>query len=309
MTPSLRRTTQLLALVLAALLLGGSVGLAAASAQAAQVTVTLTPQGPTPEFIEVPVGGTVVFVNEDTTTHRVFARVEEGKSTAWEYESGPLEPGATSPATDPFGAAGRYVFDDVQGVLLPRTFRDEIGVLPAASPSPTPDPSTSPEPNGSPTASPGASPSASGAPGGPSESPGASPGAPAPTGGTGTTRPLPLDGGFAGLGLGSTGSSPVQIPGDPLAPAIAPPPLADDGPLPLPYIAAAPGDEAPSVAALPTGSLPGVDTGRDLGLPAVLGALAIVGLVSMIVRVLLAEPAARRPAEAHRGLRPVVVTG
>lgn len=309
MTPALRRTAQLLALVLGALLLAASAAVAPATAQAqAQVTVTLTPSGPTPEFIEVPVGGTVVFANEDTTVHRVTATVEEGKSTAWTYDSGPIEAGTTSAPTAPFEAPGRYTFDDVQGLLLPKTFSDEIGVLPASSPSPSADPSTSPQPDGEQAAGPGASPSASGSPAAPgtsADSPAASPGAPAPAGGTGSTGPLPLDGGF-----GSTGSAPVPIPGDPLAPAIAPPLLLpDEGPLPLPYIAAAPGDEAPSVAALPTGSLPGADTGRDLGLPSVLGALAIAGLVSMIVRVLLAEPAARRPAEAARGLRPVVVTG
>lgn len=307
MTPALRRTTrrttQLLALVLAALLLG-SASLASASAQAVQVTVTLTPDGPSPEFIEVPVGGTVVFVNEDTTVHRVSATVEEGKSTAWDYESGPIEAGATSPPTPAFEASGRYTFDDVQGLLLPNTYSDEIGVLPPGSPSPSPQTSASPSPSGEPSAGPGASPSASGSPGTPAEDAAASPGA-QPPGGTGSAGPLPLDGGF-----GSTGTAPVPIPGDPLAPAIAPPlVLPDEGPLPLPYIAVAPGEQAPSVAALPTGSLPGADTGRALGLPAVLGALAIAGLVSMIVRVLLAEPAARRPEEAARGLRPVLVTG
>jgi plastocyanin len=298
--------------VVAALLLGASATVTSAAAQAAQVTVNLTEDGPTPEFIEVPVGGTVVFVNQDDVAHRVVATEEAGKSTEWAYDSGAVDPGATSRPTDPFTSPGRYTFQDSSGVLLTeRTFRDEIGVLPAPSPTPSPDGSDDgsgqPQPTSGPSASPGATPGSGGSPapgaGAPDPSGSASPGAPA-VGGTGVTAPLPLSGGFAG-----TGTAPVPIPGDPLAPAIAPPlALTDEGPAPLPYIAA-PLEQAPSVAALPTGSLPGVDTGRDRGLPAVLAALLVVGVVSLLVRVLLAEPAARRVPEAARGLRPVAVTG
>jgi hypothetical protein len=42
------------------------------------------------------------------------------------------------------------------------------------------------------------------------------------------------------------------------------------------------------------GPLPGADTSRSLGLPAALAALAVLGVASLLVRVLLAEPAARR---------------
>jgi hypothetical protein len=41
------------------------------------------------------------------------------------------------------------------------------------------------------------------------------------------------------------------------------------------------------------GPLPGADTSRSLGLPAALAALAALGVASLLVRVLLAEPAAR----------------
>jgi plastocyanin len=303
-TPALRRTAQLLALVVAALLLGASATITSAAAQAAQVTVTLTAEGPTPEFIEVPVGGTVVFTNGDDTRHQVTA-TQDG--TAWEYDSGILEVGATSAPTEPFTEPGRYTFNDARGLLLPENIADEIGVRPAASPSPSPsgEPASSGSPSGepSPSGSPSDAPAADG--GSPAPSDPASPGAPPPAGGTGATTPLSLDGGFAG-----TGTAPVPIPGDPLAPAIAPPlPGIDEGPAPLPYIAAPLETSAPSVAALPTGSLPGADTGRDRGLPAVLAALLVVGIASMLVRVLLAEPAARRTGEASRGVRPVVVTG
>ena len=44
------------------------------------------------------------------------------------------------------------------------------------------------------------------------------------------------------------------------------------------------------------GDLPGPDSPRGLGLPAVLAAVLVLGVASLLVRVLLAEPAARRRA-------------
>jgi hypothetical protein len=49
--------------------------------------------------------------------------------------------------------------------------------------------------------------------------------------------------------------------------------------------------------------LPGVGTSRPFGLPAALAALAAVGVASLLVRVLLAEPAAARTP----GFAPVTV--
>src|SRR5687768_4482830 len=177
MTPALRRTAELLALLVVALLTGALTPAAAQEAEPEappQVVVTLTAEGATPEFIEVPVGGTVVFQNGDSTAHRVSASVEEGKSTAWEYDSNLIPPGETSAATPAFAEPGRYVF--VDNPLFRATYTDEIGVLPPPAPEPSPAPSEEPVPGESPA--PGAEPSASAPAGGapaPSGSAGASP--------------------------------------------------------------------------------------------------------------------------------------
>jgi hypothetical protein len=53
------------------------------------------------------------------------------------------------------------------------------------------------------------------------------------------------------------------------------------------------------------GPLPGSPTSRPLGLPAATAALMAAGLVSLLVRLLLAEPDAR--VERARGLVPVAL--
>jgi hypothetical protein len=82
----------------------------------------------------------------------------------------------------------------------------------------------------------------------------------------------------------------------------APPPAPVDDPVVppsvvgLPEVPPVPEASAPAgplVQAQP-GPLPGVGTVRGVGLPATLAALAVVGVASLLVRVLLAEPAARR---------------
>ena len=315
MTSSLRLAARA-ALLLVALLVGASLGPSLALAQEAEpaapepVTVTLTAEGITPEFIEVPVGGSVIFVNDDTEAHQVTATVENGKSTAWQYDSGVLAPrdGETrdSSRTPAFETAGRYTFNDRRGLLL--TARDRPDELNVLAPPPPAVPAE-PAPASDPSAAPGSGPS--GEPAGPSGNapagaqPGSSPGAPPATGGTGTTTPLPFGGGF-----GSFGSTPQPIPGlDPLAPAIAPPlELAAPPSAPLPDVAApqlATEADEPGVAALPTGSLPGTLTDRAYGLPAALATVALLGVVSLLVRVLLAEPLPGRGPNGALLPRPV----
>lgn len=327
MTPSLRLSSRTALLLVAAVLLGASFAPAVATAQEAEgpapVTVTLTAEGIAPEFIEVPVGGSVVFVNDDTEPHRVTATAEEGKSTVWEYDSGVLAPkdGETraSSQTPPFQTAGRYTFNDARGLLLTTSRADEINALPPPPPPVQGEPAPAGEPSAQPSSGPSGEP-APGASGGATSggpppgdasagaSPGAPAGAPAPTGGTGTTAPLPLSGEF-----GSFGSTPQPIPGlDPLAPAIAPPlELAAPPTALLPDVAApAPSAETrtPGIAALPTGSLPGATTDRAYGLPAALATVTILGVVSLLVRVLLAEPLPGRSGGAALPPRSVAVT-
>ena len=73
-------------------------------------------------------------------------------------------------------------------------------------------------------------------------------------------------------------------------PALAPPPA---GPSPR---AARPPQVSPPARLAVAGDLPGPGSPRGLGLPAVLAAVLVLGVASLLVRVLLAEPAARRRA-------------
>ena len=75
---------------------------------------------------------------------------------------------------------------------------------------------------------------------------------------------------------------------------------------PLPVLAPTPAGPSPRAAGPPqvspparlavAGDLPGPGSPRGLGLPAVLAAVLVLGVASLLVRVLLAEPAARRRA-------------
>ena len=73
-------------------------------------------------------------------------------------------------------------------------------------------------------------------------------------------------------------------------PALAPTPA---GPSPR---AAGPPQVSPPARLAVAGNLPGPGSPRGLGLPAVLAAVLVLGVASLLVRVLLAEPAARRRA-------------
>ena len=75
---------------------------------------------------------------------------------------------------------------------------------------------------------------------------------------------------------------------------------------PLPVLAPTPAGPSPRAAGPPqvsptarlavAGDLPGPGSPRGLGLPAVLAAVLVLGVASLLVRVLLAEPAPRRRA-------------
>jgi hypothetical protein len=89
------------------------------------------------------------------------------------------------------------------------------------------------------------------------------------------------------------------------APSAAPQPGA-----PAPNVAPVlPGEELPSPAAQPSGPtivaapgrLPEASTARRYGLPAALAGVAAVGVGSLLVRLLLAHPAARQARHARSG--------
>ncbi|MDT7570923.1 MAG: hypothetical protein QOE05_1097 [Actinomycetota bacterium] len=131
---------------------------------------------------------------------------------------------------------------------------------------------SSPAPAKSPTAKPAPSKSAA-----PASSPAASP---SPTGGAGNIGPPPLAGGVI--------PPPSPLAGGP-APNVAPTLAGEEVP------SAEPSGDAVAVG---HGRLPEPPTGRKYGLPAALAAVGVAGVVSLLVRLLLAHPAARAAKHA-----------
>ncbi|GAC1441816.1 MAG: hypothetical protein NVSMB55_10600 [Mycobacteriales bacterium] len=241
--------------------------LAAAPASAGRtVTVSITANGTKPASATAAVGDTVTFVNDDPT----FVHQVANKSPNWRFNSQPLTPGQhyTTPAlTTP----GTY---DYQGVNLD-SFVGRVVVpastAPAAAPAPTK--SSAAAPSGQPR-SPVPSPSASAA------------GSPSPPGGTAVVAPPPLAGGFGALTVSPAPGAGALPPA--LAPNVAPTPVGQDVGSPAP---------SGSAIAIGTGRLPEPPTGRRYGLPAAVAAVAAVGVASLLIRLLLAHPNARRSRE------------
>ena len=237
------------------LVVAGAVPLLAPSAHAAVTrTIELTADGPKPANLTAAVGDTIVFKNTDQT----FIHQVDEASTNWSFSCPPLAPNQTCTAGK-LAKPGEYLYE---GVNLD-SFTGKVVVPGTASPAPAPT-----------RASAAPAPSRSAAPGG---SPAASP---SPTGGSGSVGAPPLSGGFGTGGFPSVGPSP----GGP-APAVAPV-------LPGEQASAAPQSTAQAVAVAP-GRLPEPATARRYGLPAALAAVAAAGVGSLLVRLLLAHPAAR----------------
>ena len=268
---TVRIRTVLLA-VLAAL--AGSL-LLAAPAAAAEKVVTITADGVTPKVLEVAAGDTVTFVNEDSS----FGYRAVATSDNWDLDSGPvgLLPGRSYTHPDPITETGTYTYRVAEGeayegsVVLPS---------PSAKPSPSKPAGTSPKPS----------------PQAPPQSP--SP-ASSPTGGTGTAEP-PVPG-----GLGTIETDPSPVPGGVAPPpAIALPELPGESAGPDPETAPEP-DAGPTTAAAVPGRLGSPPTARGYGLPAALATVLAAGVASLLVRLLLAEPAARRARSGMSGPAPV----
>lgn len=237
--------------------LAGSL-LLASPASAAEQVVTITAEGVTPKVLTVAKGDTITFVNEDAS----FGYRAQATSDNWDLDSGPvgLLPGRSYTHPDPIEAAGTYTYRVAEG----EAYEGSV-VLPAPSPKPSPTKAgTSPKPSPAPAANP----------------------APSPTGGSGTAEP----GGFGTLGDPSPAPGGVAPP-----PAIALPELPGETAGPEPETAGEPDPVATTAAAVP-GRLGSPPTARGYGLPAVLAAVLAAGVASLLVRLLLAEPAARRRA-------------
>lgn len=222
------------------------------------ITISLTASGPKPASTTAAVGDTVVFTNTDAT----FVHQVKSSSPNWNFQTRPLAPGESFPAgtlTKP----GEY---DYAGANLD-SFTGKVVVPGGTTASPPPSPAPSPAPSRStpqPSATPAPATSAS----------------PAPSGGSGVVGPPPLAGGF-----GSVGGSASHAPG-----SSAPPP--NVAPV-LPGEASAAPLASGEAVAIGRGRLPEPPTGRRYGLPAVLAAVAALGIASLLVRLLLAHPAAR----------------
>jgi plastocyanin len=265
-------------LAVLAALVGSLVGslLLAAPAHAAERVITITAEGVTPKVLEVAAGDVITFVNEDTS----FGYRAVATSDNWDLDSGPvgLLPGRSYTHPDPITEQGVYTYRVAEGEAY------EGSVV---RPGPT-------------TPSPGASrqPAASPKPGSTAPSPAAQP-APSPTGGTGTGESPQI---------GSLGPLPGQEPpaeGSAPAPNIALPELPGESPGPNPQTAPEPETGPTTVAAVP-GNLAGPPTSRGYGLPAALAAVLAAGVASLLIRLLLAEPAARRRARGSMtGPQPV----
>jgi hypothetical protein len=256
------RARPLAVLVVAFLGLAGLL-LVAGPAHAATPTVTLSQQGPSPATITVAQGQTVTFVNNDSVPHRV-----RHTSGAWTFDKS--IPANKSVTTPPFAAGTFGYSDDFATVVLgvPRSVSGSV-VVPKTAPSPSPSATRRPTPAPSRSAAPRPSVSAS---------PAAS------------ATPLPTQSGTAVLpGLG-TGVLPTPV----ATPLTGPAPQVAPGVSPNP-------SSTPAVASIRYGGKDGLvqPSSHRYGLPAALAVVGIVGVVSLLVRLLLAQPeAARRTEEA-----------
>lgn len=256
--------TLLLGVLLAVVLLP-LVGITPASAAAKTITISLTANGPKPASGTAAVGDSVVFRNDDQT----FVHQVSSASTNWTFDSPPLAPGQTFPAGK-LAKPGTYVY---RGANLD-SFTGKIVVPGGTTASAAPPPSRSAAP------APSRSPAASSAP---------ASATPSPAGGSGQVGPPPLAGGFGTVGAPTP---PAASPRGP-APNVAPT-LPGEDPVVSP--------EASGVAvSIGRGRLPEPPTGRRYGLPAALAAVAAAGIASLLVRLLLAHPAAKRAKHARRG--------
>jgi plastocyanin len=258
-----RAVPTLLLGALLALVLVPLLGIAPASAAPRTILISLTANGPKPASVTAAVGDSVVFRNDDQT----FVHQVSSASANWSFDSPPLAPGQEFPAGK-LAKPGDYIY---RGANLD-SFTGKVVVPGSTTATAAPSPSRSSTPTRSP------------APGATSAAP-----TPSPTGGSGQVGPPPLAGGFGGVG---TPAPPAASPGAP-APNVAPT-LPGEEPVATPQS---------SAVAVPIGSgrLPEPPTGRRYGLPAALAAVAAVGVGSLLVRLLLAHPAAKRARHARRG--------
>lgn len=232
------------------------------AAAARTVDVVLTASAPA--TVSLAPGDSVRFVNGETGPLAPPHRVtatQRGGSTSWSYESDLLAGGQSTPPVV-FRSAGTYLFVDRRGGPGPLG-TEQLGRIVVTAPSPASDPAPAPAPAAPAPAQPAPTTAA------PAPSRTAAPS-------SAVAAPAPLD-------------LPVPSPTGEIASQLPTPDVADEA------------DEGPPPVQALRGPLPGALTSRGIGLPAALAAVAALGVASLLVRVLLAEPAARaalRPSPA-----------
>ncbi|MCU1588124.1 MAG: hypothetical protein JWN31_1617, partial [Frankiales bacterium] len=226
---------------------------------AATRTVTLTNNGPSPASITLNAGDRVTFVNADNGSHTVT-----DNAGPWSFRAS-IAPGRSA-STPAFSAAGHYGYNDAFFVAVVQQNVDGAIEVRAAAPSPTPKPTVKPtvKPTGRPTPTRTPSPSAS-AGRTPSPTPRASD-EPSPSPSVTNTQRL---GTVPVLTL-----PPTPGPTPAVAPPVVPPVVS-----PTAVTAYGPVSEIAQRSA------------HRYGLPVLLALLAAAGVLSLMVRFLLAVPA------------------
>jgi plastocyanin len=246
-------------LALGGLLAAALVGLSSPSSAATR-TVTLTNNGPSPATVTINAGDRVTFVNADSTGHTVT-----DNAGPWSFRAS-IAPGRSA-TTSAFTTAGHYGYNDSFFVtVVQQNVEGSIEVRAAApSPRPTVKPTTKPTPSRTPSPSTSASVTRSSSPTpDPSDSPSATP----------TATPSPSIGALPVLTL-----PPTPGPTPAVAPSVAPPVAS-----PTAAIAYGPVSEIAQPSA------------HRYGLPVLLALLAAAGVLSLLVRFLLAQPAGETAA-------------
>lgn len=228
-------------------------------ASAAARTVTLTNSGPSPASITINAGDRIVFVNADDTNHTVT-----DNAGPWSFRAS-IAPGRSA-STGAFSSAGHYGYNDSFFVtVVQQNVEGSIEVR--AAPPPTPKPTVKPTAKPSPSRTPAPSASATRTP---SATPSPSATATATPTGTETVAPSPSIGTLPVITLPPT-TGPT--------PAVAPPVAS-----PTAAIAYGPVSEIAQPSA------------HRYGLPVLLALLAAAGVLSLLVRFLLAQPAGETAA-------------
>ncbi len=271
-------TATLVAWVLASLLL-------AVPVSAADRVVSVTAAGLAPATLEVRAGDRVTF---NVTNDLLGSTRLKSTGGPWSFDkgvSGDVTGAGSYTVPEPLSMPGTYSYTATRG---DKTFPGSVVV---------PGPATSASPAAAAAASASASPSVAAAqPPAASKAPAPSP-PPPPTGGSGSAALPPLTGGFGSVG------APAPMPGGIApAPTLALPLLPEQqqafGPLPATAPAPTTGALTPTTGALTAtavaGDLAGQPTLRGYGLPAAIAAVLAGGVLSLLVRLLVADPAAAR---------------